>query len=424
MNFNSPRGTADVLGPDILYRDYIIDTAKKLFQLYSYKEIITPIFEHTEVFTRGIGQYSDIVSKEMYTFQDKKGRSITLRPEGTAPVVRAFIENKLYAQNLPAKLFYIGHMFRYERPQKGRMREFSQLGIEAIGSNDAVTDVEAIWLLNQLFLDLGFKNLRLLVNSIGCLECRKEFLKILEDYLEKIKNGLCSDCNERFGKNTLRIYDCKVEGCKEILKDAPKIEEYVCQTCKVHFARVTGILDRLDIKYEIAQSLVRGFDYYTRTIFEIISKDIDSAQNALGGGGRYDNLVKQFGGPDLPSVGFAIGIERTYMLMKELNIDIKCIKSPKKIYFIRLDDKHDAYLFHILKFFRNKNYICDFNINIKNMSTEIKKAKSSGFDFAVIIGDQEAEDNTITIKNIETFHQDVFRFAEEADKIIEFVEYK
>ncbi len=424
MNFNSPRGTADILGADIFYRDYIIQTAKRLFALYAYREIITPAFEHTEVFTRGIGQYSDIVSKEMYTFLDKKGRSITLRPEGTAPVVRAFIENKLYAQNLPAKLFYIGHMFRYERPQKGRMREFSQLGIEAIGSNAPAIDVEAIWLLNQLFLELGFKNLRLLINSIGCLDCRKAFIKILEDYLIKFKDGLCSDCKERFGKNTLRIYDCKVEGCRETLKEAPKIDEFVCKECKVHFDQVIAMLDALQIKYEIAQNLVRGFDYYTRTIFEIISQDIDSAQNALGGGGRYDNLVRQFGGPDLPAVGFAIGIERTYMLMKHLHIDIEHVQENKKIYFIRLDDKQDPYLFHVLKFFRDKNYICDFNSNIKNMSTELKNAKNSGFDFAVIIGEQEAKEKTIAIKNIETFQQSVFRFAEEADKIIEFIEYK
>jgi histidyl-tRNA synthetase len=424
LNFNSPRGTSDIFGPDIYYREYIIGLARDLFRSFSYEEIITPTFEHTEVFTRGIGQYSDIVSKEMYTFADKKGRSITLRPEGTAPVVRAFIENKLYSRQLPLKLFYIGNMFRYERPQKGRMREFSQLGIEAMGSEDPSVDAESIWLINQFFLQAGFKNLKLLLNSIGCMECRKEFIKILEEYLEDFKDGLCADCKGRYQKNTLRVYDCKVSSCKDILKEAPKIDQFICGGCSAHFKRILDILDVIGIRYETRQSLVRGFDYYTRTIFEIVSEDIESAQNALGGGGRYDNLIKEFGGPQLSSVGFAVGIERTCMLMEELGIEPGKENGPKKIYFIRMNEKNDPYVFKVLKYFRQKQYSCNMNFNIRNMSTELKYVRDAGYDFAVIIGEEEAEKERLTLKEISTFKQSNFDFNNEKNKIIDFIEQK
>jgi len=307
----SPRGTSDIFGQDIEYRNFIISKAKELFKIFNYREIITPAFEHTEVFDKSIGDSTDIVQKEMYTFLDKKGRSLTLRPEGTAPVVRAVIEHKMYAETLPLKLYYIENMFRYERPQKGRMREFWQLGVEAIGSPEAFIDAEVIWLLNALFEKLGFKNLKLIINSIGCIKCRIGYIEVLKNYLSPKNDKLCTDCQYRLEKNPLRIFDCKVDQCRLVIKDSPKIYSYICDGCRQHFNQVTDFLKTLGISFIIKEDLVRGFDYYTRTIFEIISEDLKSVQNALGGGGRYDKLIEQFGGPDIPSIGFAVGLERT-----------------------------------------------------------------------------------------------------------------
>ncbi|MCJ7666255.1 MAG: histidine--tRNA ligase, partial [Actinobacteria bacterium] len=301
LAIKSPRGTADIYGEDIKYRDFINNIARSTFKVFNFEELITPAFEYTEVFSRSIGEETDIVQKEMYTFDDRKGRSLTLRPEGTAAVVRSAVEKKMFGSgNLPLKLFYIGNMFRYERPQKGRMREFWQLGVEALGSDNPVLDAEMIWMLNMIFQRYGFKNLTLLINSIGCLKCRKAFIKEFKKYLEPEAARLCGDCTRRLVGNPLRIFDCKVEGCRETAGNGPKISEYLCNSCKIHFDGVTDALSRLSVNFRISGSLVRGFDYYTKTVFEIISNDLDSAQNALGGGGRYDDLIAQFGGPDMP----------------------------------------------------------------------------------------------------------------------------
>ena len=324
MAINSPRGTADIIGEDIKYRDFIINSARKLFKLFNYKEIITPAFEHTELFDRGIGENTDIVQKEMYTFTDKKGRSLTLRPEGTAPVVRAVLENKIYSGDHPIKLFYIENMFRYERPQKGRMREFWQLGVEASGSGSPVIDAEVIWLLNLYFQKLGFKNLKLILNNVGCPECRKEYIDVLKEYLKPQLQSLCPDCKIRYEKNPLRIFDCKIESCKNIIIDSPKIYDHICKNCRTHFEKVIKLLEKIKIDFIVKKELVRGFDYYTGTVFEIISEDLKGMQNALGGGGRYDNLFEEFGGPSIPSIGFAVGIDRTIVLMKQLKFKVYC----------------------------------------------------------------------------------------------------
>jgi len=419
--YNSPRGTSDYFGNDLKYINHIDNVSREIFELCNYSEITTPHFEHTEVFSRGIGENSEIVKKEMFTFLDKKGRSLTLRPEGTASIVRAVVENKLYSHNLPIKLFYCGSMFRYERPQKGRMREFKQIGIEAIGSSSPAIDAEAIWLLNLIFKNLGFKNLLLKINSIGCSECRKSYMAILEDYLSNYLDKLCSDCKERYKKNTLRIFDCKVNTCKEVLKEAPVISDYLCEECSKHLGEVLKILNILDIEYLHDKSLVRGFDYYTRTIFEIVSKDIESSQNALGGGGRYDNLIAEFGGPDLASVGFAIGVERTMLLMKELDINIDNRDDGAiKVFVISMKSDFNSYLFNILRFLRQHKIICDSNFNIKNIGKDIKAAKSLGFTHVIVIGESESDKGTLSIKDLDNFSQNEFDFLNDKTGILNY----
>lgn len=419
MITGSPRGTSDIFGQDIEYRNFIISKAKELFKIFNYREIITPAFEHTEVFDKSIGDSTDIVRKEMYTFLDKKGRSLTLRPEGTAPVVRAVIEHKMYTENLPLKLYYIENMFRYERPQKGRMREFWQLGVEAIGSPEAFIDAEVIWLLNVLFEKLGFKNLKLLINSIGCIKCRKEYMQILKIYLSPKKDKLCTDCHYRLEKNPLRIFDCKVDQCRQVIKDSPKIYSYICVDCRQHFNQVTDFLKTLGISFIIKEDLVRGFDYYTRTIFEIISEDLKSVQNALGGGGRYDKLIEQFGGPDIPSIGFAVGLERTYILMKQLNLNFVIGDNKKIALVILMDRSYQKYALSLIKFTRDNGYACDLSYEIKSIGSQIKWAEKNAYDFVIIIGEDEVKTDSITIKDIKKFTQHKLNWKNEKEKIFE-----
>lgn len=417
MITGSPRGTSDIFGQDIEYRNFILSKARELFKIFNYREIITPAFEYTEVFNKSIGDSTDIVQKEMYTFFDKKGRSLTLRPEGTAPVVRAVIEHKMYADNLPLKLYYIENMFRYERPQKGRMREFWQLGVEAVGSSEAFIDAEVIWLLNKLFVNMGFSNLKLLVNSIGCPKCRKEYIKILINYLSPRSKELCPDCQYRFENNPLRIFDCKVDNCRQVIKDSPKIFSYICDECRKHFNRVTDFLKILGINFIIKEDLVRGFDYYTRTIFEIISEDLKSVQNALGGGGRYDKLIEQSGGPDVPSIGFAIGLERTQILMKQLNLDFITGDSKKTALVIIMDKLYQIYALSLIKFIRDNGFACDLSHEIKGIGSQIKLAEKNAYDFVIIIGEDEIKTDSITIKDIKKFTQHKLNWKDEKEKI-------
>jgi len=420
--YNSPRGTEDYFGEEIKYRDFLTETSRSLFKIFNYSEIITPHFEHTEVFSRGIGENSEIVQKEMYTFSDKKNRSLTLRPEGTASVVRAIVENKLYSGNLPLKLFYIGSMFRYERPQKGRMREFCQIGVESAGSDSPSIDADVIWLLYELFRKLGFRNLTLYVNSIGCADCRAEYVKMLEDQLIPVKDSLCQDCNSRLGKNTLRIFDCKVKTCREVLKNVVKISDNLCENCLKHFNEIKSLMDVLEVDYVHNKNLVRGFDYYTRTIFEIISSDINSAQNALGGGGRYDNLIKEFGGPEISSVGFAIGLERTVLLMKELGIKLPdSMKFLNKTYIINMDSVYDKYVFELLRYLRSRDIYCDTNFNIKSVGKEIKFAQNNGYENVIIVGEDEYRRKSVKIKNLKKYSQKEFEWDSEKEKILNFL---
>ncbi len=416
MVINSPRGTADIFGDDIICRNLIIEQAKKLFKLFNYSQIITPAFEHTEVFDRGIGQSTDIVKKEMYTFLDRKGRSLTLRPEGTAPVVRAIIEHKLYSK-IPVKLFYIGNMFRYERPQKGRMREFWQLGVEAAGVDNPVIDAEVIWLLALIFETLGFKKLKLLVNSVGCADCRPPYINIFKGYIKPHLESLCSDCRERYDTNPLRIFDCKVPSCAKIISSSPKIYSNICSSCAKHFNTVTDLLKALNIPFVIKEELVRGFDYYTRTIFEIISEDLESVQNALGGGGRYDKLIEQFGGPPLPSIGFAVGIDRTIVLMKQLSVSLSKEDSQSNVFVILLERRFEKYGLEFLNYLRKCDIRSDISFEIKKVGAQIKLAKKNEFTHAAVIGEDEATSGNITVKKLADFTQNQFNWKKDPHKI-------
>jgi histidyl-tRNA synthetase len=406
LNVNSPRGTADIYGEDIKYRDYIISTARELFNIFDFEEIITPAFEYTEVFTRSIGESTDIVNKEMYTFPDRKGRSLTLRPEGTAPVVRSVVEKKMLVPgNIPLKLFYIGNMFRYERPQKGRMREFWQLGVEALGSSSTLLDAEIIWLLSELFKRLGFKNLILKINTIGCSKCRENYIKIFREYIEPGLDDLCTDCQRRFEVNPLRIFDCKVKSCQKIVSAGPKIKDYLCKNCKKNFEELISIISDLSIDYVISDELVRGFDYYTGIIFEMASNDLDSAQNALGGGGRYDDLLADFNGPDMPSVGFAVGMDRTVLLMKQLGIKYVDTRNRPRSYIISLSGNAEPYIINFLKQLRDSNIACDIDYSTGGIGPALKKAGKRGFNTALIIGEEEIRSNIITVKDLKNFKQ-------------------
>jgi len=417
---NSPRGTSDIFGQDIFYRDFVIDRVRELFKIFNFEEIITPAFEYTEVFSRSIGEATDIVKKEMYTFCDRKGRSLTLRPEGTAAVVRAVIEKKMLdSKSLPLRLFYIGNMFRYERPQKGRMREFWQVGVEALGRKDPLIDAEIIWLLNEIFTRIGFRNLVLNINSMGCGKCREKYTEKLKEYLGEVFNSLCTDCQRRFAENPLRIFDCKIDNCRKIAAKGPKISDFLCGECSDHFMEVRSALTGLSIRYTIADDLVRGFDYYTGTIFEINSKDLESAQNALGGGGRYDNLLSEFGGPDMPAIGFALGLDRTVMLMKELGMQYIPAEKRLKIYILPAAGLDKPYFINILKVLRDAGMTCDIDYGMNSIGAGIKRASKKGFDLALIIGEDEIEKGTVAVKELKSYRQYDLGCKDVVEKIME-----
>jgi len=317
----APKGTSDILPSQIDYWYYIENIIKEVLQIYGYREIRTPSFEHTELFVRGIGETTDIVNKEMFTFQDRKGRSLTLRPEGTAPVVRAYLEHNMSRENPVVKLFYLGNMFRCEKPQAGRYRQFNQFGLEAIGSQSPLIDAEIIQASLEIYEKIGLTDLKLVINSVGCRECRPKYLEALKEYFKDRKELLCSDCRERYDKNPLRILDCKKKQCQIEIKNSPTIFDYLCEDCRKHFQKLKEFLDSIGVVYQVNPLLVRGLDYYTKTAFEIISGELGS-QNAVGGGGRYDYLVEELGGKPTPAVGFAAGIERMIATLQKQGVKI------------------------------------------------------------------------------------------------------
>ena len=400
MKFNAPRGTNDILPPDTLKWRYIEKKTHEIFSNYNYQEIRTPIFEYTELFQRGIGEVTDIVEKEMYTFEDKGGRSITLRPEGTASVIRSFLENKIYGQAQPTKYYYIGPMFRYERPQSGRFRQFHQLGVEAIASNDPALDAEIISLGMRLLQDFGLNDLELHLNSVGCGECRPAYVDKLKDYLNQHKDQLCDNCKSRIDKNPLRVLDCKNENCQKVIKDAPKITDNLCDSCDDHFEEVQEYLDILDLDYTINPLLVRGLDYYTNTAFEIKDNAL-GAQDTVFGGGRYNGLAEEIGNRDLPGIGFALGIERLLLSLEAKDIQLP-VESGVDLYITVIGDKAKKESFKLLDKLRSSGFKTEIDYLGRGVGSQMKSADRMNAEYTIIIGEDELNNNSATIRNMKS----------------------
>ncbi len=409
------RGTQDILPNDIYKWLYMENTIRDLCALYGYGEIRTPIFEETKLFLRGIGDTTDVVTKEMYTFEDRGGRSITLRPENTASAVRAFLEHKLYGDQGVHKLFYIGSMFRYDRPQAGRYREFHQFGVEILGASSPLADVEVIVLAYRLFQKLGLQNLELRINSIGDKNCRNAYKKELISYYESQKDMLCEDCKQRLYKNPLRLLDCKEDNCKLLAKNAPVITNYLCEECHNKFEKVKSGLTALHISYVIDPGLVRGLDYYTNTAFEIQYPPL-GAQSAICGGGRYDKLVEEMGGPDVPGIGFAVGLERLLLALEGQNLIPNC---PKKssVYIVALGEKAEIEGLKIQGELREKGVMTYMDLQEKSLKGQMKQAGKVQSIYAVIIGENEIEQGKATVKHMQTGEQSEISFSQVADYI-------
>ncbi len=400
MQIKAPRGTHDVLPQESYKWHKIESTIKELCQDFDYKEIRTPVFEHTELFERGVGETTDVVQKEMYTFLDKGDRSITLRPEGTASVVRSLVEHSIYAQPLPAKLYYVTPCFRYEKPQAGRLRAFHQFGVEVFGAEDAALDAEIISLALELFRRLGVTGVELEINSIGCPECRKAYNQKLRDYFKPHLDDLCETCRQRYEKNPLRILDCKQQSCKDIYNSAPILLDNICPDCEAHFERLKACLDVMGIPYTVDGTIVRGLDYYTRTVFEIVSKNI-GAQGTVCGGGRYNGLVSELGGPELPAVGFGLGMERLLLLLENLEIDLGGVDAAD-LYIGHIGERADLYVQKLVLDLRRQGVsVCRDYMN-RSVKAQMKYADKIGAKYTMVLGDNEIDEGLAKLKNMET----------------------
>jgi len=397
----APKGTKDILPNESYKWQYIEQKIRSVCELFGYSEIRTPVFEHTELFLRGVGNTTDIVQKEMYTFSDKANRSITLKPEGTAGVVRAFLENNIYADPQPTKLFYLNcPVFRYENTQAGRLREHHQFGVEVFGASSPSIDVEVIMLALKLFDKLGISGIALNINSIGCQECRPEYNAMLVEYFNEKRDELCKTCRERLDKNPLRILDCKEEKCMKLCENAPKLIEHLCKDCRNSFEEVKTRLSRFGVGYETNPNIVRGLDYYTKTVFEIISTGIGS-QGTVCGGGRYDKLVAELDGPEMPGIGFGLGMERLLMVMENQGIEI-----PKRggIQVFIATVSHDVKIFaqEICIKLRDTGIIAEIDHADRSLKSQLKYANKLNAKFVVIIGEDEIKAGQLKLKNMRT----------------------
>ncbi|WP_352401739.1 histidine--tRNA ligase [Synergistes jonesii] len=393
----APRGTRDILGEESWKWAYVTGVCRDVADDYGYKEVHLPIFEHTELFCRGVGDTTDIVEKEMYTFTDKGGRSVTLRPELTASMVRSYIENEMSKGPQPAKLWGIGPMFRYERPQKGRYRQFVQLDIEALGAQDALVDLEVIDFSMELYRRLGLRNLQVVLNSVGCPKCRPVYRSVLQDFLSPRFDELCDTCKSRFDRNPLRILDCKSPICKEITKDAPAVTDCLCDECREHYERLNRGLEKIGASVVHDKRLVRGLDYYTKTAYEIQSGDL-GAQNAVCGGGRYDNLAEAIGGPHVPGVGFASGIERVVLTMEAQGCSFG-EKPESKVYVVAAEPSARLDAMVLLRELRMNRISADMDYMGRSMKGQMKAAGAAA-GYACIIGTSEIEKGVVTVKNL------------------------
>lgn len=399
MNIQAPKGTKDVVPQESGKWQYLESVIRGVAAKYGINEVRTPVIEHTELFARGVGDTTDIVQKEMYTFPDKGGRSITLKPEGTAGVVRMYIENKLFNEAQPTKMYYLYNpIFRYERPQAGRLREHHQFGIEVFGSPEASVDAECISVAVEVLEKIGLKNLEVKLNSIGCPECRPKYNAALKAYLEAHKDSLCSTCVERLERNPLRILDCKNEECKEICRNAPHVLDWLCDDCAGHFEKLKKYLDIIGIKYSVDPMIVRGLDYYTKTVFEIVSSDIGS-QSAVGGGGRYDLLVGQLGGTPTPAVGFGMGMERVLLVAQNQGVKFP-EPSPFDLYVVSAGEKAYDAAYKLTSDIRGYGMKADCDHMGRSVKAQFKYAGKLNVRYVATIGDEELETNTVRLKEM------------------------
>ncbi len=392
------KGTNDILPADSHKWQFVEEKMLETALLYGFKEIRVPVFEHTEVFLRSVGDTTDVVQKEMYTFDDKGGRSITLRPEFTAGVIRSAIENGLVNAALPQKVCYIGGCYRYEKPQAGRLREFHQFGVECMGAAAPAADAEVISLARQILLNLGIEDISLEINSIGCPECRKKYHAALKEYFQAKKGELCATCNDRLERNPMRILDCKSPICSEIAKDAPVVIDYLCDDCAAHFEGVKAHLNAAKINYKINPHIVRGLDYYTRTVFEFVSGDI-GAQSTVCGGGRYDGLISQMGGPAVPSLGFAMGIERLMLAINNKGIELPEAKTAD-LYIATMGENAAIKATEICTAVREEGYKAQTDICSRGLKAQMKYADKIGAKFTVVLGDNEIETGKVKLKDM------------------------
>ena len=415
MLTNAPRGTKDILPDTVGDWNYVEGEIRELCRRFGYSEIRTPIFEHTELFQRGIGEGTDVVDKEMYTFTDRGERSITLRPENTASAVRAYLQNKLYAQSNLVKLFYIGSMFRYDRPQAGRMREFHQFGVEALGEANPAVDAEVILLAMNLLEGLGLKDLELSINSVGCPKCRSKYRTMLQDFFRDKLEDLCEDCRSRFERSPLRILDCKKDSDKPYMADAPKITDCLCEECAEHFAKLKELLTSAGISFTHDPRLVRGLYYYTKTAFEIKYPPL-GAQSAVAGGGRYDGLIEEMGGNPTPAVGFATGLERLLLALESQNLLPEKNRSVDA-YVVALGETAQAEGFKLLNSLRQQGLSAAMDFAGRSMKAQMKQANKLGAKYSVILGEDEISEGVVMLRSMEDSSQAKVPMNQVAEKI-------
>ena len=395
MITQAPRGTADWYGDAMAKRERIEEICKKIAASYNIRQIATPVFEHTVLFQRGVGETTDVVQKEMYTFEDRGGRSITLKPEGTAGAVRAYLEHSMFAESGLTKLFYITPAFRYEKPQSGRLRQHHQFGVEYIGSESPLVEVELISLVSRIVKELGLSDIEVHINSIGCANCRKEYNKALLTYLEEHKDKLCKTCLERMERNPLRVIDCKEEGCKEIVANAPKTIDYLDEECRTHFEELQSLLESLGISYQIDTGIVRGLDYYTKTVFEFVNKD----GFTLCGGGRYDNLVHEIDGKqDIPAAGFGMGLERILYFLELEGVDLGGVRPPDL--YLGFMGGVKARAFQIIDALRKQGISVETDYLDRSIKAQMKYANKINAPYVVILGEDEIASGKVKVKNM------------------------
>jgi histidyl-tRNA synthetase len=410
--YKAPRGTFDILPEEYAYWEYVQEKATALCRLYGYQPLNTPIFEDAQLFTKTVAEGTDIVDKEMYVFEDKSGQKLALRAEGTAPVCRAYLEHGLFNLAQPVRLYYIGPTFRYERPQFGRYRQHHQFGFEALGEADPALDAEVIEMAQQFFCLLGLSRFTILLNSIGCRLCRPKYLEVLKEHYSHHADRLCPDCQVRLARNPLRLLDCKNTSCQEIAKTAPKILDYLCPECQLHFQSVQEYLGTMSIPFQLNHRLVRGLDYYTKTVFEIEPRE-KGGQTTLGGGGRYDNLIESIGGKPTPAVGFAAGFERIILHLKKQKLDISPLPRPD-IFIAYLGEKAKIEALKIASELRRSGIAIIMATGDKSLRGQLRQANSLGIAYALILGEQEVSKRNVVLRDMKNGEQKSIPLAEVA----------